>query len=382
MPEIFPLHARFRFRRMMARVLRGNLRMDLPGEPPKAEPAAPARGGTALASTTSEWGTFSLVGLFVILALYALHEIKPFLLPLVLAVLVSLVLHPVHQALRRIRVPRLLAAALTMAGLLGLLGFGAYQLAVPGARWLKSLDDKDLSAKLRETFRPMTRFGAGIREVADTVEQAAAIEPPPDETASATGDRLTPKGEEYEIPPTIAAVPEPAPPPKPVVVEIREDPLATAISEIQKFGLKTGTFLILVLFILAYGNRIAHRLGDGAGPILERMAADVSRYLFTITLINTCLGICIGLAMWALGMPNPALWGLLGTLLELHPLSRRAHRRAHRVPRRSRQLRGRRHRPGRPGDLHGAHRHRGQLSSLPSPSADASASIPWSSSSG
>ncbi len=152
--------------------------MDLPGEPPKAKPAAPARGGTAPASTTSEWGTFSLVGLFVILALYALHEIKPFLLPLVLAVLVSLVLHPVHQALRRIRVPRLLAAALSMAGLLGLLGFGAYQLAVPGAHWLRSLDDKDLSAKLRETFRPMTRFGAGIREVADTVEQAAATEPP------------------------------------------------------------------------------------------------------------------------------------------------------------------------------------------------------------
>jgi predicted PurR-regulated permease PerM len=289
--------------------------MEQPVEPP--ENARKRRGRSRL-NTPAAWGSISQIGIFVILSIYALHQIKPFLLPLVLAILVSLVLHPVHRTLRRMKVPRMLAAALTVAGLLGLLGFATYQLAVPGAQWLKSLDDRDLTARLRETFRPMTQIGAGIRDVADTVEQAAAIE---EERGETTRDRLKPPEPEIDIPPAIAAVPEPEPPPKPVAVRIQADPISNAISEIQEFGLTAGTFAILVLFILAYGNRIARRIGEdnGATPILDRMAADVSRYLFTITLINTGLGVCIGLAMWALGMPNPALWGLLGMLLNYIP---------------------------------------------------------------
>jgi predicted PurR-regulated permease PerM len=264
------------------------------------------------------WGSISQLGLFVILTIYALHAIKPFLLPLVLAMLVSLVLHPVQRFLRRMKLPRMLAAALTVAGLLGMLGFGAYQIAVPGSKWFESLDGRELSAKLRTTFRPMTRFGAGIREVADTVGQAATVEKP---APFDPEGRLQAPDTEHDIPPAIAAVPDPEPTPKPVVVEIRQDPLATALSELKEIGLTAATFLILVLFILAYGNRITRRIGedDGAAPILDRMADDVSRYLFTITAINTGLGICIGLAMWALGMPNPALWGLLGMLLNYIP---------------------------------------------------------------
>jgi predicted PurR-regulated permease PerM len=280
-------------------------------------PARKRRGRSRLDPPTG-WGSVSQLGLFVILTIYALHAIKPFLLPLVLAILVSLVLHPVQRFLRRLRFPRMLAAALTVAGLLGLLGFGTYQMAVPGTQWLESLDSRQLSAKLRETFRPMMRFGAGIHEVADTVGQAATIEKP---SSTEPDELLRPPDRKHDIPPAIAAVPEPEPTPKPVLVEIRQDPLATAISEIKEIGLTAGTFLILVLFILAYGNRIARRIGEdnGATPILDRMADDVSRYLFTITAINTCLGICIGLAMWALGMPNPALWGLLGMLLNYIP---------------------------------------------------------------
>lgn len=294
--------------------------MDHPGELPEhSRPVVLTRDGATRPKTATVWGSISQIGIFIILTLYSLHEIKPFLLPLVLAILVSLVLNPLHQTLRRIRVPRLLAAALTVTGLLGLLGFGAYQLAVPGARWFRSLDDNDLSAKLRETFRPITRFGADLREVADTVEQAASIETSPDEAASASEKGMSAKDEDVEMPPAIAAIPKAVPSPKPLVVEIHEDPLATAISEIQKFGVKTGVFLMLVLFILAYGNRFVRRLGSDTGTILERMAADVSRYLFTITVINTCLGIFIGLAMWAFGMPNPALWGLLGMVLNYIP---------------------------------------------------------------
>jgi predicted PurR-regulated permease PerM len=54
--------------------------------------------------------------------------------------------------------------------------------------------------------------------------------------------------------------------------------------------------------------RIAHDIG-----------AHVSRYLLTVTAINICLGIIVGLTLLALGMPNPGLWGALACVLNFVP---------------------------------------------------------------
>jgi predicted PurR-regulated permease PerM len=41
----------------------------------------------------------------------------------------------------------------------------------------------------------------------------------------------------------------------------------------------------------------------------------ISRYLLTITAVNVCLGVAVTLALWAVGMPSPALWGVLAVVL-------------------------------------------------------------------
>ena len=45
----------------------------------------------------------------------------------------------------------------------------------------------------------------------------------------------------------------------------------------------------------------------------------ISRYLGSIVLINAGLGLATGLAMWAVGMPNPALWGTLAMAMNFVP---------------------------------------------------------------
>ena len=42
-------------------------------------------------------------------------------------------------------------------------------------------------------------------------------------------------------------------------------------------------------------------------------------YLGAITLINACLGVAVGLTMWAWGMPSPVLFGLAAFLLNYVP---------------------------------------------------------------
>jgi len=45
----------------------------------------------------------------------------------------------------------------------------------------------------------------------------------------------------------------------------------------------------------------------------------VSTYFITITLINAVLGVCVGLALWALGMPDPILFGIAAFFLNYIP---------------------------------------------------------------
>src|SRR3546814_4354931 len=53
--------------------------------------------------------------------------------------------------------------------------------------------------------------------------------------------------------------------------------------------------------------------------IARQVQREVSRYLLTISLINAGLGVAIAIGMWAVGMPNPILWGLIGGVINFVP---------------------------------------------------------------
>lgn len=53
--------------------------------------------------------------------------------------------------------------------------------------------------------------------------------------------------------------------------------------------------------------RIAHFFRD--------VEVLISRYLLTITSVNICLGVAVTLALWAVGMPSPVLWGVMAAVM-------------------------------------------------------------------
>lgn len=278
---------------------------------------------------------FAQVGLFVLVLCYMLHEMKAVLLPLVLAILVSLIVHPVYVAFRQLRIPRMLSALLTVTGLTAALAFGAYQAFIPASEWVRNANQEMMLEKLQTVFRPVKQVQKELEAMADRVEQATASGPTPQPGLESTGNDGKPAdGGTIEVkmpedlkenvrapftdPPELKVVDEKS---GPVVVEIREDPVSQLIAETRDFGLGLLAFLLMVLFILAYGNRITKQLNrdEGMEKILERMGSDVSRYLFTITMINAGLGLSIGIGMWALGMPRPVLWGVMAMLMNYIP---------------------------------------------------------------
>jgi predicted PurR-regulated permease PerM len=86
--------------------------------------------------------------------------------------------------------------------------------------------------------------------------------------------------------------------------------------------------LILLYFLLAYDGvfltkliKILPTLSDKkrAVSIATEIEGQVSRYLFTVTAINICLGIAVGAAVGLLGLRNPIMWGVMVALLNFIP---------------------------------------------------------------
>ncbi|WP_245414187.1 AI-2E family transporter [Nitratireductor sp. StC3] len=72
-----------------------------------------------------------------------------------------------------------------------------------------------------------------------------------------------------------------------------------------RHDIRTGIMKIVVDRRLRW--RIAH--------IFRDVETLVSRYLLSIAVINVGLGVAVSLVLWIIGVPSPALWGMLAMLL-------------------------------------------------------------------
>ena len=235
----------------------------------------------------------ALVGLFVLAVLYTLHLAQAFVLPIVLAVLLDFMLSPVVRALKKRRIPEPVGAGLIILGLLGALGAGGWYLAEPAADWIRRVPES--TAAVQRKLQTMRGSVEQVTKAAEQVEKAT-------EVAASEGVRQ---------------------------VEIKGPSLSK-----QLFGgtasLLSGATVVLFLtyFLLAVGDLFLQKLvavlpqfkdKKTAVSIARETEAQISVYLFTSTLINVGVGVVTAIAMWLVGMPNPALWGVVAAVLNFVP---------------------------------------------------------------
>ena len=88
-----------------------------------------------------------------------------------------------------------------------------------------------------------------------------------------------------------------------------------------------GIVLVFVIFFLLQRQDLRDRFIRLAGArdlrrttqALDEAAHRLSRYLLVQTAINTGVGVLVGTGLWFVGVPNPALWGILTMLLRFVP---------------------------------------------------------------
>jgi predicted PurR-regulated permease PerM len=236
--------------------------------------------------------SIAITGLFVLAILYTIYFARAILLPIVIAVLLDFLLSPVIRGLKRVRIKEPVGAALVILVLLGVLGGGAYSLAEPAQAWMARAPEslERLQTRLRDLRQPVEQ----VTRTAEQVEAATQVN----------------KGGSPEV-------------------VVRGPPLSERLfGSTQLFVAGALETLVLLYFLLAVGDlflqkliRVLPQFKDKkmAVAIARETEASISTYLFTVTLVNLALGMVVTLAMLAVGMPNPMLWGALAALAEFIP---------------------------------------------------------------
>jgi predicted PurR-regulated permease PerM len=116
---------------------------------------------------------------------------------------------------------------------------------------------------------------------------------------------------------------------KNTAVEVKRHPLAeTLVSGTPAFIASVVLVIILLYFLLAFDGvflrkliKLLPTLSDKkrAVSIASEIEANISRYLFTVTAINVCLGTAVGTTVGLLGLRNPFMWGVLVAALNFVP---------------------------------------------------------------
>ncbi len=239
----------------------------------------------------AEFRSVAISGLFILAVFYTLHLGQDFFLPIVLALFLALLLRPVVQWLRKLRIPVPVAPAVVLLLLLVASGTALFQLWAPATEWVirAPTDLKRLDARVRRLLR-------SVESVTRTAQQV---------------DQITDVNS--------SDAPQ---------VSLRRPTLSETV-----FGgarhLAAGALVVLVLgyFFLASGDQFLRKLprvlprhhAERVLAIVGETEEQISRYLLAVSLINLGVGLITAGLMALLGMPTPVLLGVVAAALNFVP---------------------------------------------------------------
>ena len=250
----------------------------------------------------------ALTVLAVAAAILLARYMQSVLIPFVLAGLVFYALDPIVDRLQRLRVPRVMGAGLAIVLIVGAGSFVTYALMDDALRVVEELPAaaRKVRAKLAAN---VNREPTAIEKVQDA---ARAID---DTTAAAAAAATVPKG--------VARVRIEEPP-----FRASDYLLWSSLGAVSLAG-QTSLVLFLAFFLLVYDDLFKRKLVENIGPTLGRkritvqilndIASQIERYLLVQVLTCVVVGVATGLALWALGLTTPWVWGLAAGVLNIVP---------------------------------------------------------------
>ncbi|HEU5283138.1 MAG TPA: AI-2E family transporter [Burkholderiales bacterium] len=264
---------------------------DAPGTSYPSDPSSDP--GSVPADRRQRNHGWACVGLFALALIATLHFAAPLVLPIVLAVLFNLLLSPAVRFLRRLGLPLPLGALVVLVAVIGAAGLAIWQLAAPAADWFDRAPKVMREVQLK--LRPIKQSVEQVQKATEEVEKATQV------------DGGKPVRE----------------------VKVRGPSLLERLMDrTQDLLVGAAMMLVLLYFLMASDGfflrklvRVTPRLRDKirAVEIGRTIEAEIGRYFVAFSLLNIAVGLMVAGAMYALDMPNPALWGAMVGLLNFVP---------------------------------------------------------------
>ncbi len=265
--------------------------MTLPPSPPSTaaasapEPAPPAPRPRA---------SGALVVLATLAVAYTLWAAQDVLLPVLLGMFFALVANPFIRVLKKLFVPRFVAALIVVVG--GIAGAGALgsQLIVPASDWFRDVPQelRQLAPKLRQWVKPMNDANLAAQNIARAAggESAKRVQ----------------------------------------VVRTQVDDPYKVLTATPRLLASVLAVVLLTFFFLVYGENLQRQaiaLLPGrqkkkfSVDLMHSIERELSRYVLTISVINAVVGLVYAGILYALDIPlqEALLWGTLVAILNFAP---------------------------------------------------------------
>jgi len=225
---------------------------------------------------------------------FTLWAAQALVLPILLAMFFALVGNPILRLLQRIWIPRALGALLIIGLGLGVTSTLAVQLVGPTMAWAQ-----EAPQQLRKIGRQVQNLTKPVQEANQAAENFARV-------AAGEGSRRV------------------------QVVRTQLDDPYKVITRAPRLLAGVLAVVLLTMFFMIYGQTLqrnalalfpSRQQQRFTADILRSIEREVSRYVLTISVINTLVGLVFAGVLMLLGLElqNALLWGTMAALLNFAP---------------------------------------------------------------
>lgn len=232
----------------------------------------------------------AVVGIGFAVLLMVLQAGQVFLAPVTLAIVVGLMFGPVADRVESWGVPPALSAGVVVLLLLTVIFGFATLFAVPLSDWVARapLIWEKLQAQLANLREPLESIGAFQEQLSSVFGSDGVMSVQVEDSSAVTGVAM--------LAPAILAQ------------------VAIFLASLYFFVATRDHIRMSVLSMC-----VTRRMRWRTAHVFRDVEHKVSRFLLSVTMINLCVGTAVSLAMWAIGMPSPLLWGAMAAVLNYIP---------------------------------------------------------------
>jgi predicted PurR-regulated permease PerM len=236
----------------------------------------------------------AVVGLAVLALLYTMYFAADLILPVFLALFLSIVLRPMVRGMTGFGIPRAVSALLVLIGLVAVLISGIINLSAPAEKWMQRLPSiqRDIETKIwpvTESIKQAKKASASIENIAN------------DANALVKKSEVTIKEPTY---------------------------LSRAFESTLLTSVQFLIVLALTFFFLTQSNGQTKvpfpklpwlKHSELITEMFASVQSTITRFLQISAGIYFILGAATALTMYLLDMPNPVLWGVLAAVFGFIP---------------------------------------------------------------